>query len=140
VLSPILSAKPDCIYFGGMFDHTAVFYKQAREKAYKGLFLTSKFGNFPEPFCAQAYDAMAMVIKGIESAAAANNGKLPARAEVCKAVRALQNYPGITGTITFNGKGDLTMNKYFVLQVSSPDPAKWADNKIVHTVDIAPPQ
>ena len=186
VLSPILSAKPDCIYFGGMFDHTAVFYKQAREKAYKGLFLTcdgldssdstkiagkalteglgtfysstigppqsypntakfvadfkAKFGNFPEPFCAQAYDAMAMLVKGIEDATKANNGKLPARADVCKAVRALQNYPGITGTITFNAKGDLTMNKYFVLQVSSPDPAKWAENKIVHTVDIAPPQ
>jgi len=186
VLSPILSAKPDCIYFGGMFDHTAVFYKQAREKGYKGLFLTcdgldspdstkiagkalteglgtfysstigppqsypntakfvadfkAKFGNFPEPFCAQAYDAMAMLVTGIENATKANNGKLPARTDVCKAVRALQNYPGITGTITFNAKGDLTMNKYFVLQVSSPDPTKWAENKIVHTVDIAPPQ
>ena len=186
VLMPILSAKPDTIYFGGMFDHTAVFYKQAREKGYKGLFLTcdgldssdstkiagkalteglgtfysstvgppqsypntakfiadfkAKFNKGPEPFCAQAYDAMAIMLKGIENAAKASNGKLPARAEVCKAVRAIQNFNGITGNITLNKKGDLSMNKYFVLKVNSPDPAKWAENKIVHTVDIAPPQ
>ena len=186
ILSPILSAKPDTIYFGGMFDHTAVFYKQAREKGYKGVFLTcdgldssdatkiagraltdglgtyysstvgppqsypntakfiadfkAKYGNTPEPFCAQSYDAMAMLLKAVESAAKANNGKLPSRVEVCKALRAIQNYPGITGTITLNGKGDLSMNKYFILKVASSDPLKWSENKIIYTVDIAPPQ
>jgi len=186
VLSPILSAKPECIYFGGMFDHTAVFYKQAREKGYKGLFLTcdgldspdaskiagpalisgtgtfysgttgppqsypntakfiadfkGKFGNIPPPFCAQSFDAMAIMLKGVEAAIKANNNKFPPRAEVCKAVRAIQAFPGITGTITFNNKGDLVMNKYFVMQVASADPAKWSENKIVHTVDIAPPK
>jgi branched-chain amino acid transport system substrate-binding protein len=100
----------------------------------------AKFNKGPEPFCAQAYDAMAIMLKGIENAAKNSNGKLPARADVCKAVRAIQNFNGITGNITLNKKGDLSMNKYFVLKVNSPDPAKWAENKIVHTVDIAPPQ
>jgi branched-chain amino acid transport system substrate-binding protein len=185
VLSPILSAKPDTIYCGGMFDHTAVFYKQAREKGYKGLFLTcdgldasdaakiagqalvsgggtfysstvgppqlypntakfiadfkAKFGGFPEPYCAQAYDAAAILLKGIEEAIKANNGKFPARVEVCKAVRAVKEFPGVTGSITFNSKGDKVSNKYFVLQVASPDPAKWSENKVVETVELAPP-
>ena len=32
------------------------------------------------------------------------------------------------------------MGKYFVIQVTSPDPAKWASNKIDQTLDIAPPK
>jgi branched-chain amino acid transport system substrate-binding protein len=185
ILNPILSAKPDTIYFGGMFDHTAVFYKQAREKGYKGLFLTcdgldssdstkiagkalieglgtyysstvgppqsypntakfisdfkTKFGSIPQPFCAQANDGTAMLLKAIENAAKANNGKLPTRPEVCKALRAIRDFPGITGTISLNTKGDLSMNTYFVLKVASADPMKWSENKIVHTVKIAPP-
>jgi len=185
VLSPILAARPDTIYFGGMFDHSAVFYKQAREKGYKGLFLTcdgldasdaakiagaalvagggtyysstvgppqlypntskfitdfkAKFGGFPEPYCAQAYDAAAILLKGIENAINATNGKLPSREEVCKQVRTTKDFAGITGNITFNAKGDKVTNKYFVLQVASPDPAKWSENKIVQTVELAPP-
>jgi branched-chain amino acid transport system substrate-binding protein len=186
VLSPIINAKPDTIYFGGMFDHTAVFYKQAREKGFKGLFLTcdgldssdatkiagkaltdgggtyysstvgppqtypntakfitdfkAKYNAMPQPYCAQAYDAMGLILRGIEDAAKADNGKMPTRADVCKAVRAVKDFPGITGNITLNDKGDKTTNKYFVLKVASPDPAKWADNKIVQSLDIAPPK
>ena len=66
--------------------------------------------------------------------------KLPARAAVTAAVRALKNYNGITGTINFNAKGDLTKAKYFIIQVISPDPDKWSSNKIDKTLDIAPPQ
>jgi len=67
-------------------------------------------------------------------------GKLPARADICKAVRGLQGFKGITGAITFNGKGDLVKGKYFIIQVTSADPAKWAANRIDQTLDIAPPQ
>ena len=66
--------------------------------------------------------------------------KLPTRAAVTAAVRALKNYKGITGTINFNAKGDLTKAKYFIIQVISPDPDKWSSNKIDKTLDIAPPQ
>ena len=75
-----------------------------------------------------------------EALSNANGGKMPARADVTKAVRALQNFHGVTATITFNAKGDPAKGKYFMIQVSSPDPAKWADNRIDQTLDIAPPQ
>jgi branched-chain amino acid transport system substrate-binding protein len=186
ILSPIIAAKPECIYFGGMFDQAAVLYKQARQKGFKGMCLSddgfdspdaakiagdalmqgagtyfstvsgpasvypdaakfvadfkAKFGNNPQPFAAQSYDCTAILLKAIENATTANGGKLPARADVGKAVRALQNFKGVTGTYTFNGKGDPSMGKYFVIQVTSPDPAQWASNKIDQTLSIAPPK
>ena len=83
---------------------------------------------------------MAICLKAIEDAAKANGGKMPDRPAVANAVRALKDYAGITGTINFNSNGDLTTAKYFVIQVTSPDPAKWNDNPVAETLDIAPPQ
>jgi branched-chain amino acid transport system substrate-binding protein len=186
ILSPIIAAKPECIYFGGMFDQAAVLYKQARQKGFKGMCLSddgfdspdaskiagdalmqgagtyfstvsgpagvypdaakfvtdfkAKFGNNPQPFAAQSFDCTAILLKAIENATTANGGKLPARADVGKAVRALQNFKGVTGTYTFNAKGDPNVGKYFVIQVTSPDPAQWASNKIDQTLSIAPPK
>ncbi|MCA2001823.1 MAG: branched-chain amino acid ABC transporter substrate-binding protein, partial [Chloroflexi bacterium] len=40
LLSPILAANPDVVYFGGMFSQAAVMFKQAREKGYMGMFLS----------------------------------------------------------------------------------------------------
>ncbi len=83
---------------------------------------------------------MGICLKAIENAAAAAGNKVPTRNAVAQAIRALKDYPGITGPINFNSKGDLTQAKYFVIQVASPDPAKWADNPITETLTIAPPQ
>jgi branched-chain amino acid transport system substrate-binding protein len=83
---------------------------------------------------------MAICLKAIEEAAKAAGNNLPERAAVTSAVRALKDFPGITGTINFNSKGDLTVAKYFVIQVTSADPALWNDNKIDKTLDIAPPE
>jgi branched-chain amino acid transport system substrate-binding protein len=186
ILSPIIAAKPECIYFGGMFDQSSVLFKQARQKGFKGMCLSddgfdspdaakigsdallqgagtyfstvagpaaaypdtakfmadfkAKFGNNPQPFAAQSYDCAAILLKAIENAATANNGKMPARADVSKAVRALQDFKGVTATVTFNAKGDPAKGKYFIIQVTSADPAKWASNRIDQTLDIAPPQ
>jgi ABC-type branched-subunit amino acid transport system substrate-binding protein len=100
----------------------------------------AKFGSEPQPFAAQAYDCAAIALKAIENAAVAAGKKMPERAAVTAAVRALKNYKGITGTMTFNAKGDLTKAKYFIIQVTSADPDKWSANKIDKTLDIAPPQ
>jgi branched-chain amino acid transport system substrate-binding protein len=186
ILSPILASKPEVIYFGGMFDQSSVLFKQARQKGYKGMFLSddgfdssdatkiggaalldgagtyystvsgpasvypgtakfltdfkAKFNAEPQPFAAQGYDCAAIALKAIENAAVAAKGKIPARADVSAAVRALKDFPGITGTMNFNSKGDLTKAKYFIIQVTSADPAKWSENKISQTLDIAPPQ
>ncbi len=100
----------------------------------------AKFGGDPQPYAAQSFDCAALLLKGIENAVIANGGKLPSRDQVCKAVRDLKDFHGITGTITLNSKGDLAKAKYFIIQVSSADPAKWAANRIDQTLEIAPPQ
>ncbi len=186
ILAPVIAAKSDVIFFGGIYDQASVFFKQAREKGYKGMFISddgydspeavsiggpalleggglyyttvagpaklypgtakfqtdfkAKYGADPRPFAAQGYDSMAICLKGIEEAAKAAGNKLPARKDVAAAVRKLKDFNGITGKINFNEKGDLTVAKYFVIQVISPDPAKWNDNKIDKTLDIAPPK
>ncbi len=186
LLTPIIAARPDVIFCGGIYDQASVFFKQAREKGYQGMFLTddgydspeainiggpalleggglyyttvagpaklypgtakfqadfkAKYGADPKPFAAQGYDSTAICLQGIEESAKKADGKLPTRQAVAEAVRGLKDCPGITGTINFNAKGDLTTAKYFVIQVTSADPAKWNDNTIAQTLDIAPPQ
>jgi branched-chain amino acid transport system substrate-binding protein len=186
LLTPMMAAAPDVVFFGGIYDQASVFFKQAREKGYTGMFLSddgydspeainiggpalleggglyyttvagpaklypgtakfqtdfkAKYGADPKPFAAQGYDSMALCLKGIENAVDAAGGKMPDRAAVASAVRALKDFPGITGTINFNSKGDLTTAKYFVIQVTSADPAMWNDNKIDQILDIAPPE
>lgn len=185
ILSPVLSAKPDCLFFGGQFDQGAVLFKQARQKGFKGVFLSDdafdspdaakiagstliqdggtyystvsgpassypdcakfvvdfnkKFGANPQPFAAQAYDSAGMLLKAIENAAKEADGKMPTRAAVSKALRALQGYRGITGTFTLNGKGDPTVSRYFVVQVTADNSSKWDSNKVLKTLDIKAP-
>jgi branched-chain amino acid transport system substrate-binding protein len=141
--------SPEAINIGGaaLLDGGGVYYTTVAgpAKLYPGTakFQTdfkAKYNADPKPFAAQGYDSMALCLKAIENAATANGNKLPTRAQVTEAVRGLKDFSGITGTINFNAKGDLTTAKYFVIQVTSPDPAKWNDNTIDQTLDIAPPQ
>jgi len=99
----------------------------------------AKYGEDPQPYSAQAYDAMNMCLTAIENSSKAAGNKLPERAAVTDAVRALKDYKGITGTINFDPKGDPLDAKYYVLQVISADPAKWAENTVAETVTINPP-
>jgi len=186
LLNPIVSANPDLVYFGGMYDQIAVFIKQARQKGYQGMFLggdgfdspeaaniagqaltdgtgtfystvsgpaslypgTAKFqtdfkaknNRDPKPFAAQGYDSMGICLKAIENASKANGNKVPTRQQVADAVRALKDYAGITGTVNFNAKGDLVEAQYFIIQVTSPDSAKWSENKIAQTLTFKPPE
>ena len=100
----------------------------------------AKYNSDPQPFAAQGYDSMAIILKATENAAKAGGGATPSREAVAQAVRELKDFPGITGTFTFNQIGDPTVAKYFVLKVNSADPAKWSENSIVKTLDIAPPE
>ncbi len=141
--------SPEAISIGGagLLDGGGTFYTTVAgpAKLYPGTAkfqedFKTKYGSDPKPFAAQGYDSMGICLQAIENAAQANGNKLPTRTAVTEAVRALKDYPGITGTINFNSKGDLTTAKYFVIQVVSADPAMWNDNKIDQTLDIAPPQ
>lgn len=141
--------SPEAISIGGagLLDGGGTYYTTVAgpAKLYPGTAkfqedFKAKYGSDPKPFAAQGFDAMGICLTAIANAAQANGNKLPTRTAVTEAVRALQDYPGITGTINFNSKGDLTTAKYFVIQVVSADPANWNDNKIDQTLDIAPPQ
>jgi branched-chain amino acid transport system substrate-binding protein len=100
----------------------------------------AKYNSDPQPFAAQGFDSMAICLKAIENAAKANGNKTPTRAQVTDAIRALKDFPGITGAINFNSKGDLVQAQYFVIQVTSADPAKWADNTVAQTLNFKPPE
>jgi branched-chain amino acid transport system substrate-binding protein len=99
----------------------------------------AKYSSEPQPFAAQGYDAMAICLKAIEDAAVANGGKLPERAAVTAAIRALKDFAGITGTFTFNSIGDPVTAQYFIIKVDSANPDDWSKNSIAQTLDIAPP-
>jgi branched-chain amino acid transport system substrate-binding protein len=179
IITPIRARNPDLVYFGGIYEQGAPFFKQARERGVKAKFLgpdgldssdlvkiagkavvgmnyTSvagpvtvypeakqfaeeflrKFGKNPEPFAAQAFDATAILLKAIEKAA--QGGRLPDRAAVSAAIRGVK-HTGVTGTIEFDSKGDPKTALYFVLQVVSPDPQMWGENKEVKRLTIAAP-
>ena len=97
------------------------------------------YGSNPQPFAAQAYDAMAVCLKAIENSAVSKGGGLPTREEVAIAIRSLKDFKGITGIMNFNGNGDLTTARYFIIKVTSSDPARWYDNEIYQSFDISPP-
>ncbi|MEZ4860907.1 MAG: branched-chain amino acid ABC transporter substrate-binding protein [Caldilineaceae bacterium] len=182
IITPILAANPDIVYFGGIYSQAGIFFRQAREKGVEATFMgpdgmdsselatlggdavagmyyssvagpanvyegtaqfitdyEARFGESTQPFAAQAYDSMNICLTAIANAAEANGGAKPSRAQVADAVRATQDFPGITGTITFNSAGDKTSATYFVLQVQSADPAEWNNNEVVKSLDIAAP-
>jgi branched-chain amino acid transport system substrate-binding protein len=99
----------------------------------------TKFNADPLPYAAQAYDATAVVLLGIEAAAKEAGGNIPSREAVAKAVRATKDYKGLTGTITFDANGDPQVATYFVLQVAVSDSAKWAENKMIKQLEIPSP-
>lgn len=100
----------------------------------------AKYNADPQPFAAQGYDCMAICLKAVENAAKAKKNEVPTRSEVAQAIRALKDFPGITGTFSFNAIGDPTIAQYFVIKVKSADPAKWSENTVVETLNLAPPQ
>jgi branched-chain amino acid transport system substrate-binding protein len=97
-----------------------------------------KFGEDPQPFAAQAYDAAVIVLNGI-AAAATEAGGLPTREAVAASVRATENYEGLTGTITFDANGDPEIGLYYVLRVASSDPAAWSSNELLASLEIPSP-
>ena len=40
LITPIMAANPELIYFGGMYSQAAVLFKQARDRGYMGMFLS----------------------------------------------------------------------------------------------------
>ncbi len=100
----------------------------------------AKFGKDPEPFAAQAYDATAIGLKALERAIKAAGGKKPTREQVTAEVAKTKGFAGLTGSFTFDSKGDVVPATYFVIRILSADPAKWGANQLVKRLNIAPPE
>jgi len=98
------------------------------------------YGVTPQLYAAQAYDAAGICIKAIEEASKAKGGEIPTRAEVANAIRALQDYKGITGVYNFNKNGDPDPAQYFIFQVVSTDPDDWNQNTLITSFEVAPPE
>jgi branched-chain amino acid transport system substrate-binding protein len=95
-----------------------------------------RFGRVPGVYAAEAYDATAIVLKAIESAA---RSAVPSREAVAAAIRRTK-HQGVTGEIEFDGRGDRKKALYFVRQVAGEDPDRWSQNRLVKQVTAAPPR
>ena len=99
-----------------------------------------RYGVEPQPFAAQAYDATGICLSAVQQWIELTGGETPSREQVATAVRATQDYSGITGSLSFNSRGDLTVAKYFVIRILSADPARWGENKVEYTLDYELPE
>jgi branched-chain amino acid transport system substrate-binding protein len=99
----------------------------------------TQYGSTPQSLAARVYDATGICLKAIEEASQAKGGTPPTRAEVARAIRALQDYQGITGTYNFNNQGDPNPTQYYVYQVVSTDSHNWDQNPVITSYDITPP-
>jgi branched-chain amino acid transport system substrate-binding protein len=76
-----------------------------------------RFGKDVQSFGIYGYDAAGVGLKGIENAINEQGGKKPTRQQVSAAVRKVKDFKGVTGSITFDNKGDPVNAKYFVLRI-----------------------
>ena len=75
-----------------------------------------RFKKDVEAWAMYGYDAAAVGLKAIEQTVRELGGKKPSRSQVAASIRKLKNFQGVTGSITFDGKGDPIKAKYFVLK------------------------
>jgi branched-chain amino acid transport system substrate-binding protein len=94
-----------------------------------------RFGKGVESFGMYGYDAAQVAVAAIQQAIQKNGGKKPSRAEVSTAVRKLKNFKGVTGSISFDNKGDPVKAKYFVMQFEK----RSYPGKVVKVVEQAAP-
>ncbi len=62
---------------------------------------TQAYGKAPDLYAAHGYDAMLVIAEALK------NSKRPATNELSKGLRGLQDFPGVTGNIQFDEKGDV---------------------------------
>jgi hypothetical protein len=59
---------------------------------------------------------------------------------VAQAIRLIKDYPGVTGTLGFDKKGDLLLARYFMREILYMDPGKWDGKPVVATYELPPPK
>ncbi len=181
ILTPILAAQPDAVFFGGEYPQAGPILKQMREKGIQAAFIgpdgmdnaefstlageagigshyttiagppslfpaaaqfqadyQAKYGSAAPPFSPQGYDAASLCMVAIAKAAEAAGGT-PTRQQVNDAVKTIGTFEGVTGSVTFDAKGDRVPATYYILKVGSVDPAEWNNNEVITTLETEPP-
>jgi branched-chain amino acid transport system substrate-binding protein len=95
-----------------------------------------RFGKEIESFGMYGYDAALFGLKAIEHTIKEMGGKKPTRAQVVAAIRKMKNFKGVTGSITFDAKGDPIKAKYFVLKFEK----RQYPGRVVKVVEQEAPQ
>jgi branched-chain amino acid transport system substrate-binding protein len=157
VLNQVAAAKPDFIFYGGIYSEFGILVKQAREKgitvpmmggdgvdssdmytiagnAIKDVYYSTtaadvsntaegkawaekykaKFNKEPQSYAYYGYDAMNVLLTGLENAIKKNGNKKPTREQVMDAVHAIKDYQGIATKVSFDDKGDNDFAKIFI--------------------------
>jgi len=94
-----------------------------------------RYGTRPGSFTAQAYDAGAAALKALLAAIKENSGKPPSRTQVINNLRQAK-FIGASGPIGFGKRGERQEERYFIMQISSPDPSKWLENKAIYSINV----
>ncbi|MEC1714392.1 branched-chain amino acid ABC transporter substrate-binding protein [Schinkia azotoformans] len=74
----------------------------------------AKFKKGIEGYSAYGYDAMGVLLQGIEESIKANNNALPTREQVAEAVRNVKEYEGVVTKVSFDEIGDNNYAKIFI--------------------------
>lgn len=98
-----------------------------------GARFVAQFGHAPGPYAAQAYDAVAVALDAIERVLTMSRGIRPNRIAVLHAIRRTR-YPGVTGTIEFDSRGDRRAVPYFLFGITATAPEQWVENRLLGTI------
>ncbi len=82
---------------------TKVVFEADSEHAHIQKFVNGyveKYGETPDLYAAHGYDAMMLVAKALE-------GRTMVTSEIIKGLRSIGDFPGVTGSIQFDEKGDV---------------------------------
>ncbi len=75
----------------------------------------ARFQKDPESYALYAFDCGNVYVEALKSYLEQNPGKIPSRAEISSAVRAVK-IDGITGVIAFDDKGDRVRSDYYIVK------------------------
>jgi branched-chain amino acid transport system substrate-binding protein len=89
-----------------------------------------KYNKNIESYSAYAYDSMGILLKGLMDAVEKNGSKLPSRAQVRDAVRAIQDYQGVATKVGFDNKGDNKYAKIFIYKFTKASYPATMDGEI----------
>ena len=95
-----------------------------------------RFKRDVEAWAMYGYDAAAVGLKATEEAIRELGGQKPGRVQVAAAIRKLKGFQGITGSISFDSKGDPVKAKYYVLKFEKKD----YPGRVVKVVEQEAPQ